>query len=71
MGVGVGIGFNEAKTNCGIARISGILTVGHGSLSLRTADVFPVVASLPPKINFRRERSDDGKYVCRSQATDH
>ena len=31
--------------------------------SLRTADVFPVVASLPPK-----ERSDDRKYVCRSQA---
>ena len=31
--------------------------------SLRTADVFPVVASLPPK-----ERSDDRKYVCRWQA---
>ena len=28
-------------------------------LSLRTADVFPVVASLPPK------RRDDRKYVCR------
>ena len=28
---------------------------------LRTADVFPVVASLPP-------RSDDRKYVCGSQA---
>ena len=40
--------------------------------SLRSADVFPVVASLPPKINFRspirRERSDDRKYVCASQA---
>ena len=33
--------------------------------SLRTADVFPVVASLPPK---NMERSDDGKYVCCSQA---
>ena len=40
--------------------------------SLRNADVFPVVASLPPKNNdviFRRERSDDRKYVCASQAT--
>ena len=27
--------------------------------TLRTADVFPVVASLPPM-----ERSDDRKYVC-------
>ena len=33
---------------------------------LRTADVFPVVASLPPLP--RRERSDDRKYVCYSQA---
>ena len=33
--------------------------------SLRTADVFPVVASLPPK---NMERSDDRKYVCCSQA---
>ena len=32
--------------------------------SLRTADAFPVVASLPP-----RERSDDRKCVCCSQAT--
>ena len=30
--------------------------------SLRTADAFPVVASLP------RERSDDRKCVCGSQA---
>ena len=29
--------------------------------SLRSADVFPVVASLPPK--------DDRKYVCASHAT--
>ena len=29
--------------------------------NLRTADVFPVVASLPPK-------SDDQKHVCCSQA---
>ena len=37
--------------------------------SLRTADAFPVVASLPPKIAiFRRERSDDRKCVCCSQA---
>ena len=34
--------------------------------SLRSADVFPVVASLPL---FGRERSDDRKYVCASQAT--
>ena len=31
--------------------------------SLRSADVFPVVTSLP-----WRERSDDPKYVCASQA---
>ena len=31
--------------------------------SLRSADVFPVVASLP-----WRKRSDDRKYVCASQA---
>ena len=38
--------------------------------SLRSADVFPVVASLPPKIvNFRRGRCNDWKYVCASQAT--
>ena len=33
--------------------------------SLRTAEVFPVVASLPPK---NRERSDERKYVWCSQA---
>ena len=33
---------------------------------VRSTDVFPVVASLPI---FRRERSDDRKYVCASQAT--
>ena len=38
--------------------------------SLRTADAFPVVVSLPPKNSyFRRERSDDRKCVCCSQAT--
>ena len=38
--------------------------------SPRSADVFPVVAYLPPKINFVwRERSDDRKYVWTSQAT--
>ena len=39
--------------------------------SLRTEDVFPVVASLPPKNNvyFRRKKSNDRKYVCGSQAT--
>ena len=37
--------------------------------SLRTADAFPVVASLPPKNSyFRRERSDERKCVCCSQA---
>ena len=33
---------------------------------LRTADAFAVVASLPPES--RRERSDDRKCVCFSQA---
>ena len=46
--------------------------VRHGPIlairGMRSADVFPVVASLPPEINFWRERSDDRKYVCRSQA---
>ena len=48
---------------------------GNVAGSLRSADVFPVVASLPPKINwlifgnFRRERSHDRKYVCASWAT--
>ena len=38
--------------------------------SLRTADAFPVVASLPPKIAiFRRGGSDDRKCVCCSQST--
>ena len=38
-------------------------------LSLRTADAFPVVASLPPKIAvFRLERRDYRKCVCCSQA---
>ena len=37
--------------------------------SLRTADVFPVVASLPSK-NVRK-RSDDRKYVCGLQARDY
>ena len=36
----------------------------EGYYSLRKADAFPVVASLP----FRRERSDDRKCVCCSQA---
>ena len=37
--------------------------------SLQSADVFPVVASLPPKISyFQRERSENPKYVCASQA---
>ena len=38
------------------------------TFSLRRADASPVVAFLPPK-NFRRERSDDRKCVCCSQAT--
>ena len=33
---------------------------------VRSTDVFPVVASLPI---FRRERRDDRKYACASQAT--
>ena len=38
-------------------------------LSLRTADVFPVIASLPPKnLFFWRERRDDQKCICCSQA---
>ena len=36
------------------------------AFSLRTADVFPVVASLHI---FRRERSDDRKYVCCAHAS--
>ena len=47
----------------------------YDTVSLRTADVFPVVASLPPRILllllllfFLRERSDERKYVCNSQA---
>ena len=37
--------------------------------SLWTAEVFSVVASLPPNFFiFRRERIDDRKYVCGSQA---
>ena len=39
----------------------------HTNPSLRTVDAFPVFASLPPI--FRRERSDDRKCVCCSQAT--
>ena len=38
---------------------------GNDPISLRTADVFPVVASLP----FLEGESDDRKYVCGSQAT--
>ena len=41
---------------------NGIFKSLHSGESLRTADVFPVVAS-------RRERSDDRKYFCGSQAT--
>ena len=40
--------------------------------NLRTADIFLVVASVPLENNvviFRRERSDDQKYVCCSQAS--
>ena len=40
-----------------------IFRVLFGSCSLRTADAFPVIASLP-----LRERSDDRKCVCCSQA---
>ena len=38
----------------------------HDNSSLRTADVFPVVASLPRKN--KRETSDDRKYARCSQA---
>ena len=37
--------------------------------SLRSADAFPVVTSPLREVIFRRERSDDRKYVCASQAT--
>ena len=57
------IGYNSAK----FLLVSKIRE-DSSSLSLRTADVFPVVPSLPPKVNFRRERSDERKYVCGSQA---
>ena len=49
---------------------SGFLSV-LVTLSLRTADAFSVVASLSPKNIFRRERSDDRKCVCCSQARSH
>ena len=44
--------------------------INHNQIrSLRTADAFPVVASLPPKNSyFRTGRSDDRKCVCYSQA---
>ena len=48
--------------------VPGIRSPRCGFPSLRTADVFPVVASLPPQN--RRERSDDRKCVCCSQAVD-
>ena len=38
---------------------------GTFSTSLRTADVFQTYISVVP--SFRRERSDDRKYVCSSQ----
>ena len=47
------------------------LFVCRVSDSLQSADAFPVVASLPPKNSvaiFRRERGDDRKCVCASQA---
>jgi len=50
-------------------RIKQRIVCNLATASLRTADVFPVVASLPTKIViFRRERSDDRRYVCSSQA---
>ena len=55
-------------SRCSAVNSSGERSTAFRSLrflsSLRTADVFPVVASL-----FRRERSEDRKYVCCSQAT--
>ena len=51
-----------------LERIYGRFPSVDPSGSLRTADSFPVVASLPPKNFLRMERSDDRKCVCGSQA---
>ena len=44
--------------------MTGSISHSPGHTSLRTANVFPIVASI-----FRMEGSDDRKYVCCSQAT--
>ena len=57
----------ETKTSLMARHLEHLYIVYSGSL--QSADVFPVVASLPPRISyFRRERSDDQIYVCASQA---
>ena len=57
----------ETKTSLMARHLEHLYIVYSGSL--RSAGVFPVVASLPPKISyFWRERSDNQIYVCTSQA---
>ena len=50
------------------SHLRAMTALDHSRYSLRTADAFLVVASLPPKNIFRGERSDDRKCVCCSQA---
>ena len=57
-----GVRFRDVPTSRTLHSRLSLLFLGLSPISLRRADVFPVVASLPPK------RSDDRKYVCASQA---
>ena len=73
--IGTGSRIQVPPTKSGMqyleSRIHGVETRMQDCLgfsSLRTTDAFPVVASLPLKN--RRERSDDRKCVCCSQAMD-
>ena len=51
------------KTSINRPAVSAKWNAQGANVNLRSADVIPVVASVP-----RRERSDDRKYVCASQA---
>ena len=56
----------NAAVSCRVTHIQNMVKF-HTKPSLRTVDAFPVFASLSPI--FQRERSDDRKCVCCSQAT--
>ena len=59
----------NGKRNIEANNFSNLKTMSRLKLSLRTADVLPVVASLPPKKSRERgDDPDDRKYVCCSQA---